>query len=55
MRAALERAGAAVLLAVDPANNAAGQLYRHFGFVVREHVEGYYRPHEHRNVMVFTP
>ena len=58
MRAALERArevGAPVLLTVDPQNTRAAELYRQFGFEVREHVKGYYRPHEHRDVMVFTP
>ena len=55
MRSALDQTDAPVLLTVDPANEAALQLYRNFGFAVREHVEGYYRPHEHRNVMVFTP
>jgi ribosomal protein S18 acetylase RimI-like enzyme len=55
MRAALERADAPVLLTVDPANKAATQLYQSFGFTVRQYVEGYYRPHEHRNVMVYVP
>jgi [ribosomal protein S18]-alanine N-acetyltransferase len=55
MRAALERANAPVLLTVDPANKTATQLYQSFGFSVRQYVEGYYRPHEHRNVMVYSP
>ena len=55
MRAALAQARAAVLLTVDPANEAAVQLYRNFGFTVREHVKGYYRPHEDRYLMVFSP
>ncbi len=55
MRAALARADAPVLLTVDPANVAAVQLYEGYGFAVRQHVEGYYRPHEHRNVMVYVP
>ncbi len=55
MREALKRAATAVLLTVDPANTAAVQLYRNFGFEVRERVTGYYRPHEDRNVMVYTP
>jgi ribosomal protein S18 acetylase RimI-like enzyme len=55
MRAALERADAPVLLTVDPTNLAAMQLYQSFGFTIRQHVEGYYRPHEHRNVMVYAP
>lgn len=53
MRAALTQANAPVLLTVDPANAAAVQLYRNFGFEVRELVKGYYRPHEDRYVMVF--
>ncbi|MEX2185661.1 MAG: GNAT family N-acetyltransferase [Pirellulales bacterium] len=55
MRAALKRADAPVLLTVDPANVAAVQLYESFGFTVRQHVKGYYRPHEHRNVMAYAP
>ena len=55
MRAALAQARSAVLLTVDPANEAAVQLYRNFGFTVREHVKGYYRPHEDRYLMAFTP
>jgi ribosomal protein S18 acetylase RimI-like enzyme len=55
MRAALAQADAPVLLTVDPANVAAMQLYEGLGFTVRQHVEGYYRPHEHRNVMVYVP
>lgn len=53
MRAALQRTSAAVLLTVDPANEAAVKLYRNFGFVVHQHVAGYYRPHEDRLVMVY--
>ncbi|MEX0587090.1 MAG: hypothetical protein WD176_10625 [Pirellulales bacterium] len=30
-------------------------LDRQFGFEVRERVEGYYRPHEHRYVMAYSP
>lgn len=53
MRAALADAQTAVLLTVDPANAAAVQLYRNFGFQVRELVKGYYRPHEDRYVMAY--
>ena len=53
MRAALELAKSTVLLTVDPANSAAVQLYRNFGFQVRELVKGYYRPHEDRYVMEY--
>ncbi len=52
MKAALERADAPVLLTVDPNNNAAVQLYRNFGFGVRERIDGYYRSHEDRYIMV---
>ena len=54
MRAALSEATAAVLLTVDPANQAAVQLYSNFGFEVREHVCGYYRPHEDRYLMAYS-
>jgi ribosomal protein S18 acetylase RimI-like enzyme len=55
MRAALAQAQATsvVLLTVDPANEAAVKLYQNFGFVVHEHVRGYYRPHEDRLVMLY--
>ena len=52
MRAALRRASAAVLLTVDPDNNAAVKLYRNFGFDVRERIDGYYREQEDRLLMV---
>jgi len=52
MREALLRAETPVLLTVDPDNGPAVQLYRNFGFEVRTRVDGYYRPHEHRFVMV---
>jgi ribosomal protein S18 acetylase RimI-like enzyme len=53
MHAALARSDAPVLLTVDPANEAAVELYRKFGFQTRETVRGYYRPHENRHVMVY--
>jgi phosphinothricin acetyltransferase len=55
MRAALAGAKTPVLLTVDPANAAAVQLYRNFGYEVRELVKGYYRLHEDRYVMVYAP
>lgn len=55
MRAALAQATAPVLLTVDPANLPAVKLYESLGFAVRERVNGYYRPHEDRFIMVFTP
>jgi ribosomal protein S18 acetylase RimI-like enzyme len=55
MRSALAIADAPVLLTVDPNNAAAMQLYTGFGFRLRHHVAGYYRPHEHRNVLAFVP
>ena len=55
MRNALGGADRPVLLTVDPSNAPAVQLYRGFGFEIRDRVAGYYRPHEDRNVMVFNP
>lgn len=52
MRAALLAATSDVLLTVDPANEPALRLYENFGFRVRERIEGYYRPHEDRCIMV---
>ena len=52
MNEALNRAHAPALLTVDPQNQAAVQLYRNFGFDVRERIDGYYRPHEDRYIMV---
>ncbi len=54
MQDALRRASAPVLLTVDPANEPAVQLYRNFGFEIRERIEGFYRPHEHRCLMVHS-
>jgi ribosomal protein S18 acetylase RimI-like enzyme len=54
MQAALSRAVTDVLLTVDPENAPAVQLYRNFGFDIRERVAGYYRPHEDRYVMVYS-
>ncbi len=55
MRAALAEARADVLLTVNPQNAAAVKLYENFGYRIRERVEGFYRPHEHRYVMVYSP
>lgn len=55
MSAALERANRPVLLTVNPDNMAAVKLYESFQFRIREHVEGFYRPHEHRYVMEYSP
>jgi len=52
MQAGLLRATAPVLLTVNPANHAAVHVYEKLGFQVRELVQGYYRSHEHRYVMV---
>jgi ribosomal protein S18 acetylase RimI-like enzyme len=52
MQAALEQARTPVLLTVDPNNDPAVQLYRNFGFEIRERIDGYYRPHEDRYLMV---
>lgn len=55
MRAALDDADRPVLLTVNPDNAPAVQLYENMGYVVRERIEGFYRPHEHRLLMVFDP
>lgn len=55
MQTALAQATAPVLLTVDPHNAPAVRLYEKFGFVVRERIDGFYRPHEDRYIMVFTP
>ena len=52
MESALKQAETPVLLTVDPHNEAAVQLYHNFGFTVRERMDGYYRPHEDRYMMV---
>ncbi|GAB4135311.1 MAG: hypothetical protein Tsb009_01410 [Planctomycetaceae bacterium] len=52
MREALSRSDVPVLLTVDPNNRAAVTLYENFGFRIRERIDGYYRPHEDRNIMV---
>ncbi len=53
MQEILQRADGPVLLTVDPNNEPAVQLYRNFGFKIRERIDGYYRPHEDRNIMVY--
>lgn len=55
MREGLKRAEQPVLLTVDPENAPAIQLYRNFGFREHKHVQGYYRPHEHRLLMLYQP
>jgi len=52
MQAGLAQATAPVLLTVDPSNEPAIMLYRNFGFAIRERINGYYRPHEDRLIMV---
>ncbi|MEC9010729.1 MAG: N-acetyltransferase [Planctomycetota bacterium] len=52
MKAGLAQAVAPVLLTVDPTNSAAVTLYENFGFTVRQRIDGYYRPHEDRLIMV---
>ena len=55
MQHALDLVDRPVLLTVDPENSAAVQLYRGFGFEIREQVAGYYRPHEDRYIMEYVP
>ncbi len=55
MREALAGATAPVLLTVDPTNAPAVQLYKNFGFQIRERINGYYRPHEDRYLMAYQP
>ncbi|MBC7819899.1 MAG: GNAT family N-acetyltransferase, partial [Planctomycetaceae bacterium] len=53
MRAALAQADVPVLLTVDPQNAPAVKLYQSLGFTIREHIRGFYRPHEDRYLMVY--
>lgn len=55
MKQALTMTTVPVLLTVDPQNAPAVQLYERFGFQVREQINGYYRPHEDRFLMVYQP
>lgn len=55
MRAALTEAAVPVLLTVDPNNAPAVTLYQSLGFVVREYIRGFYRPHEDRYLMAYVP
>ena len=51
MQAALKQAKVPVLLTVNPDNTAAIRVYEKSGYRIRERVDGYYRPHEHRYIM----
>lgn len=53
MKAALAQADVPVLLTVDPNNVPAVKLYQSLGFTIREHIRGFYRPHEDRYLMVY--
>lgn len=55
MKQALQDACDVVLLTVNPENGPAVRLYESFGFQVRNRVDGYYRPHEHRLIMEYKP
>ena len=55
MKAALALAKAPVLLTVDPSNAPAVKLYQSLGFTIREHIRGFYRPHEDRYLMAHVP
>jgi [ribosomal protein S18]-alanine N-acetyltransferase len=52
MEQALASATIPVLLTVNPTNEAAIKLYRRYGFDIERQVQGYYRAHEHRLVMM---
>ncbi len=54
MQAALTQATCPVLLTVDPHNKPAVHLYEQLGFQVREHIIGFYRPHEDRYLMSYS-
>ncbi len=54
IRAALAQANSPVLLTVDPHNKPAVHIYEQLGFRVREHIRGFYRPHEDRSLMIFS-
>ena len=55
MKAALALADRPVLLTVDPKNAPAVKLYQSLGFTIREHIRGFYRPHEDRYLMAHVP
>jgi len=52
MQSGLQAATSPVLLTVDPTNQRAITLYENFGFSIRERIDGFYRPHEDRLIMV---
>ena len=55
MQVALAQADVPVLLTVDPNNAPAVKLYQSLGFTIREHIRGFYRPHEDRYLMSYRP
>lgn len=55
MKVALAEADVPVLLTVDPSNAPAVKLYQSLGFTIREHIRGFYRPHEDRYLMAYLP
>lgn len=51
----LDKENASSFLTVRPDNKPAIQLYNKMGYDTEKYVEGYYRPNEHRIVMVRKP
>ena len=55
MKRFTEVASHPAVLTVNPANTRAIGVYERMGFVKQKLVKGYYRPHEDRYVMLWSP